>query len=181
MSHFIQPVITDAGLNAILSASSQGLEGNITHMAFGDGGGAGYEPGTGADGLRNERLRVAVGGGERTGPATITVQGHLQASPEFWVREVSFVLDDGTHLAIWSDEATPLMFKTAAGEVVVAFTLALSGLPDNSVNVVATGPDVNVIFDREFALVIANQAKITRQQFHLVEEFRKEHGRYPGA
>ncbi len=181
MAHLITPTITDAGLNAILSASSQGLAGEITHIAFGDGGGSGYTPSTGADSLRNERFRVAVGGGERTGPATITVQAHLEASPAFWVREVGFVLDDGTLLAIWSDEATPLMFKTADGEAVFAFTLSLSGLPENAVNVVAGGADVSIVFDREFALTVANQARITRQQWRVQEAFYAKHGHYPGV
>jgi len=41
MTKFISPTITDAGLNAILSTSGQGLEGDITHIALGDAGGNG--------------------------------------------------------------------------------------------------------------------------------------------
>ncbi len=177
MTKYITPTITDAGLNAILSASRRGLEGEITHIALGDGGGAGYEPDPGDDGLHNERFRVAVGGGERSGPATITLQAHVADSPAFWVREVGFVLSDGTFFAIWADKAKPLLYKTADSDIIVAFTLALSGVPDNSVNVVVTGPDVNILHDREFALVLANQAKIMRQQFHQAtfREFEHAH------
>ncbi len=120
-------------------------------------------------------------GGERTGPATITLQALLEDSPAFWVREVGFILSDGTLFAIWSDEAKPLLYKTADGTVVIALTLALSGVPENSVNVTVSGPDVNILFDREFALVVANQARLLRQQFHLAEAFKAEYGRYPGV
>lgn len=177
----IEPTILDAGLNAVLTAGNQGVQAEITHVALGDAGGAGYDPNTTANGLRNERTRIAVGGGERTGPQTITIQAHFQDSPAFWVREVGFVLDDGTFLAIWSDPTTPLMYKTADGEVVLAFTLTLDGTPDGSVGVHVTGPDLHILHDREFALVIANQAKIIRQQFHLSQAFKAEHGRYPGV
>ena len=180
MTSYITPTITDAGLNAILSASKQGLQGDITHIALGDGGGDGYEPDPGADELRNERIRVPVGGGERTGPATITLQALVEASPAFWVREVGFVLSDGTLFAVWSDEDTPLLYKTADGEVVIALTLKLTGVPENSVNVVVSGPYVNIIFDREFALIIANQARMMRQQWHFNEAFYAQHKLYPG-
>ena len=181
MTVYISPTITDSGLNAIFSASRQGLDGNITQIALGDGGGAGYQPDPSADALRNERFRAPVGGGERTGPATITLQALLEDSPAFWVREIGFILEDGTLFALWSDEAKPLLYKTADGTVVVAFTLALSGVPDNSVNVTVAGPDVNILHDREFALIIANQARVMRQQFHLSEAFKATHGHYPGA
>lgn len=177
---YIKPTITDAGLNAILSASRQGLEGEITHIALGDGGGTGYTPDPGDDGLRNERFRVEVGGGERTGPATITLQALVQDSPAFWVREVGFVLANGTFFAIWSDEAKPLLYKTADGDVVLAFTLVLTGVPENSVNVVVAGPDVNILYDREFAGVIANLAQHAEIQFQLWEAHKTAHGTYPG-
>ncbi len=180
MTTYISPTITDVGLNAILSATRQGLEGDITHIALGDGGGSGYDPNPDADALRNERFRVAVGGGERTGPATITLQALLDDSPAFWVREVGFILGDGTLFALWSDEAKPLLYKTADGVVVVAFTLALSGVPENSVNVTIAGPDVNILHDREFALIIANQARFALRQFQFLEAHKKIHGTYLG-
>lgn len=181
MTNYITPTITDVGLAAIFEESNRGIEGYITHIALGDGGGAGYTPDAGADTLRHERVRVPVGGGERSGPFTITVQALLDDSPAFWVREVGFVLSDGTLFALWSDPTKPLLYKTAEGEVVFAFTLTLSGVPENSVNVALSGPDVSIIFDREFALVIANQARIIRQQFLYSEAFKAEHGHYPGV
>jgi phage-related tail fiber protein len=71
MTTYISPVITDAGIKAIFSATRKGLEGDISHIALGDGGGSGYTPNANANALRNERFRVAVGGGERTGPCAL--------------------------------------------------------------------------------------------------------------
>lgn len=177
----LKPKITNAGLGAVFNATDNGLEGWISHVAFGDGAGNSYAPDGTETQLKREKARVAIGGGGREGPTQILVQGLLDDAPEFWVREVGFFLNDGTLLAIWSQPGTLLLHKTNGVPFVFAYGLALSGVPANSVNVQISGPAVNIVFDREFALVVANQARLLRQQFHLAEAFRAEHGRYPGV
>lgn len=176
----LRPKITNAGLAALFNATNNGVEGYVTHVAFGDAAGASYAPTGDEVGLKNELARVAVGGGERETPTQILLQGVLDDGPEFWIREVGFFLSDGTLLALWSEPNKLLLYKSAGVPFVFAYGLALSGVPENSVNVQITGPAVNVVFDREFALIIANQARITRQQFHFNEAFYAEHGYYAG-
>ena len=182
----LKPKITNAGLAAIFNADNNGFEALISHVAFGDGGGTSYQPNGAETALRGERARVAIGGGEREAPTQILVQGVLDEGPEFWMREVAFILNDGTPLAIWSeldDNGDDLLmaFKKDGVPFIFAYGLALSGVPGNSVNVQISGPAVNVVFDREFALIVANQARITRQQWNFNEAFYAQHGHYPGG
>lgn len=177
----LRPRLTNAGLSALFDAGKGGLEGYISHVAFGDGAGDHYTPSGNETQLRRERARAPIGGGERDGPRQIVLQGLLDSGPSFWVREVGFFLSDGTLLAVWSEPGKLLLYKTENVPFIFAYGLALDGVPSNSVNVAISGPTVNVIFDREFALIIANQAKIMRQQFIQSEAFLATHGHYPGV
>ena len=176
----LRPKITNVGLAALFNATNNGLEGYVSHVAFGDGAGVSYLPSGNETQLRRELARASVGGGERETPTQILIQGVLETAAEFWVREVGFFMSDGTLLALWSDPGKLLLYKSEGVPFIFAYGLALSGVPENSVNVQISGPAVNVVFDREFALVIANQARITRQQFHFNEAFYAEHGHYVG-
>ena len=147
----IAPKITDAGLAAVFNASNTGLAANIAHIAFGDGdtgsGPAGYTPSGNETALRNERARAAVGGGRRVAPHEIEVQALLDDGPSFWIREVGFLLEDGTLLALWSDAQTPMAYKTAGVPLALAYYLALQGVPPESVNLTISGPSVNLTVD----------------------------------
>jgi hypothetical protein len=177
---------TNAGRAAILNASNNGLEGVITHVSFGDGNGVSYTPNGTEIALRNEVGRVAIGGGNRDAPDQVTIQGMLGDIGEHWIREIGFHLSDGTLLSVWSEQDDSgddilLLYKKDGVPFIFAFTILLPDLPDNSVNVQVSGPTVNVVFDTEFALIIANQARITRQQWHQQEAFYAQHGHYPGG
>ena len=141
------PKITDAGLRAIINAQADGLEARISHIALGDGNGAGYAPTGNETALRNERVRVPIGGGERIAPHELRVEAIVDDGPSFWVREVGFVLEDGTLFALWSDEQTPLAYKTAGVPLAIAYYLALQGVPPDSVSVTLSGPTVNLTVD----------------------------------
>lgn len=170
---------------AIFNAGNNGLEGYISHVGFGDGAGGSYQPTGNETALRREKSRVAIGGGERVGPTQILIQGVLDHGPEFWVREVGFFLADGTLFAVWSEvdaqgDDILMLYKKIGVEFIFAYGLALSGVPANSVNVQISGPAVNVVFDREFALIITNLANQNHRQFQLWEAHRAAHGAYPG-
>ncbi len=145
------PKITNVGLAALFNTDNDGLEASITHIAFGDGNGAGYSPTGNETVLKREKARVAIGGGERVGQFEIEVQALLDEGPSFWIREVGFILQDGTMLALWSDPAVPLAYKTAGVPLVVAYNLALQGIPPDSITVLATGPQVNITIAGPFA------------------------------
>lgn len=176
----LKPKITNAGLGAVFNETNNGLEAWISHVAFGDGAGNSYAPTGTETQLKREKVRVAIGGGGREAPTQILVQGVLDEGPEFWVREVGFFLNDGTLLAVWSEPGTLLIHKTDGVPFVFAYGLALKGVPANSVNVQISGPAVNVVFDKEFALIAANQARFALRQFRLWEAYNEAYGTYPG-
>lgn len=132
----ISPIITSAGLAAVLNATNNGLSARITHVALGD---TAWTPDNTATALRNERQRVTVSNGTRIQPNQIHITAVENGTVEYWIRELAFVLDDGTLLAVWSDPTQALAFKAAGVDVLLAFDLVLSALPDDSVTVVGTG------------------------------------------
>jgi len=131
------PLITQAGLQAVFSASNQGLQAEITEVALGDHA---WTPEASATGLVSEKRRIAISGGEAVAPNQI----HLTAIEdgtdlEYWVNEVGFYLADGTLLAVWSDAQQPLAYKAAGVDLLLAFDMVLSSLPANSISIESTG------------------------------------------
>lgn len=132
----ISPTITLNGLAAVLAATNDGLAARITHIALGD---TAWSPDNTAVALRNERQRIEVSGGTRIQPNQIHITAVENGNVEYWIRELGFILDDGTMLAVWSDPEQALAFKAAGVDVLLALDLVLSALPDESVTVDGTG------------------------------------------
>ena len=144
----LKPVLTRAGMRAVFNADSDGLKATISHIAFGD---SAYAPTGEETALKNERVRVPIAGGSWVGDYTIHMTALLDTGPSFWVRECGIVLDNGTLLAVWSDTATPLAYKTAGVPIVTAFDLTMEQLPASAVTVQAGDPDLTLFFGSEFA------------------------------
>jgi len=159
----LRPVITDAGIRAVFNAANDGLEARITHIALGD---AAYAPSASASALRSERVRVPVGGGRRVAPHEIEVQALVDDGPSFWVREVGFFLADGTLLAVWSSETTPLAYKTAGIPLALAYYLLLEALPADSVTIEVSGPSINLTM---LPLAVSTATEIIRLQRRAVQ------------
>jgi len=136
MSVSLTPVITTAGLQAVLSATNDGLQAKISHVALGD---IGWSPTNSATRLKAEKNRVAVSNGTRIQPTQIHVTAVENGSTEYWVREVGFILDDGTLFAIWSHPTQALAWKAAGVDLLLAFDMLLSALPADSVTIDGTG------------------------------------------
>ena len=130
------PIITTAGLSAVFNATNDGLAARLTHVAFGD---TGWQPDNTATALQNERTRVPISNGSRISPTQIHVTAIENGSVEYWVREIAFILDDGTVLAVWSNPTEALAFKAADVDLLLALDFVLSALPEDSVEVVGTG------------------------------------------
>ena len=137
MSTTLTPIITSAGLDAAFNAQHNGLDASIKEIALGD---TGWTPDDSATGLKSEKRRIPILGGEQINSKQI----HLTAvengtAQEYWVREVGFYLADGTLLAIWSDANRKLAYKSSEVDLLLSFDLLLSALPINSITIDGTG------------------------------------------
>lgn len=138
----LSATLLDTGLAAVFNATNDGFNAKISHIAFGDGA---HNVDRSEVALQNEIARIPVGNGERITDHSILVQGVLDSAPQFWCREMGFVLSDGTFLAIWSHPTQPRWYKSNGVPVVVAFELRITELvPVGSVTWQTSGPVVNV-------------------------------------
>ncbi|PMN73152.1 phage tail protein [Enterovibrio norvegicus] len=140
MSNPLIPVITTRGLAAVFNGQNTGLSAEITHIALGEHG---RTPSKNEVGLTKERMRIPVADGARIDDHQIHLTGLADGETEFWVREIGFMLADGTMLAVWSD-TNPLAYKSAEVPLLLALDLVLAALPANSVNVTGTGANLSL-------------------------------------
>ncbi|MCE1056233.1 phage tail protein, partial [Pseudomonas alloputida] len=134
MSTPLQPVITKAGLAAILRADNTGIAAQITHIALGT---SGYTPSADQKSLVAQTAKYPIAGGERLSSTLLHLTALADGDSAFWVREIGFLLSDGTLLAVWSDSSTPLAYKSADTDLLLAYDLSLSALPADSVTIVS--------------------------------------------
>ncbi len=134
------PVITTKGLAAVFNANNDGFSAKITHIALGD---FGRVPSKNENGLVNERMRIAIADGQRIDDFQIHLTALASGGIGFWVKEMAFILEDGTTLAIWSDK-TPLAYHSVKVPLLLAFDLVLSALPAQSVTVIGTGANLSL-------------------------------------
>ncbi|MCG9685131.1 phage tail protein [Vibrio sp. Isolate23] len=163
MSNALIPVITTRGLAAVFNAQNTGLAADITHMALGDNG---RTPSKNEVGLVNERMRIPIAEGERIDDHQIHLAALADEDGEFWVREIGFILSDGTMLAVWSD-TDPLAYKSNEVPLLLAFDLVLAALPANSVNIIGTGANLSLAayadkFVSNAASTIFTQARVIK-------------------
>lgn len=149
MSYELVCTFTDAGLSAALDASFAGLRLELTHIAIGDAGGAGYVPSRVQDGLVGERMRVAIEGGRKIDATTLQVTAPFALTTALAtafpaglpVREVG-IFAGATLVAVWSQAAAPLFVLSPSFEVAVSFAIALDQFPTDSITVTLQPPIV---------------------------------------
>lgn len=141
MSTPLQPVITKAGLAAVWNESNTGLSAQITHVVLGT---AGYTPSNEQKSLRAQVAKYPVAGGERLRDTLIHLTALADGDAAFWVREIGFVLADGTLLAVWSHPTEILTYKAAGTDLLLAYDLSLSALPADSVTIVSSAAGLNL-------------------------------------
>jgi hypothetical protein len=150
MSQALVPVITRAGLAAVIRAQGDGLQAEIVSMAVGLGRSVlgksvGYLPSKDATGLAQEVLRVPLLSGARVGDAGFRVLARVPASSapaEYVIREVGFFLATGELLVLWSDPTLLLASKTTLSDVDLSFDLQLEQLPLSALTIVVEAPDI---------------------------------------
>lgn len=134
MSTPLQPVITKVGLAAILRADNTGIAAQITHIALGT---SGYTPSNDQKSLVNQVAKFPISGGERLSSTLLHLTALADGAAAYWVREVGFLLSDGTLLAVWSHASEALTYKSANTDLLLAYDLSLAALPANSVTIVS--------------------------------------------
>lgn len=165
MTTALVPVITTAGLAAVLNATSDGVQAKITHIALGS---SGRTPSKNERALVSEKMRVPVADGERINDTQIHVTGLADGATEFWVHEIGFILDDGSMLAVWSD-TNPLAYKSAAVPLLLAFDLVLDALPAQSVTVESTGANLSLAaWGEQYTALAAGQIDNMARQTNLL-------------
>lgn len=142
MANQLVPIITNAGREALMAGFSKADNYRFSQVALGDGGGGGYMPDAGAEGLKNEIQRVDVSG--------VVIQDHARLhitavvgnpenkdAKEYNIHEIGFFLqgvgkdgrDAGDPLlfAIYATDpgGKPLLAKDPATELLLAFDLVL--------------------------------------------------------
>ncbi|MFK0086495.1 phage tail protein [Pseudomonas sp. NPDC090755] len=168
MSTPLQPVITKAGLAAIWRADNAGLAAEITHVVLGT---SGYTPNADQKTLKAQTASYPIAGGERLGNTQIHLTAVADGDRAFWVREVGFLLSDGTLLAVWSHPTEALAYKPAGTDLLLAYDLSLTALPANSVTIVSAGAGLNLTLAGPLAAqasaLIAEQWRGLKQQDQL--------------
>lgn len=169
MTTALIPVITTAGLAAVLSAGNDGFAAKVTHIALGS---SGRTPSKNERGLVSEKMRIPIADGQRVNDHQIHVTGLADGDKEFWVHEIGFMLDSGAMLAVWSD-TNPLAYKSSSVPLLLAFDLVLSALPAQSVTIEGTGANLSLAawgehFTAQAAATVANMARQTDLLFRVM-------------
>lgn len=175
MSTPLQPVTTKAGLAAIWRADKTGLAAEITHIVLGT---SGYTPSADQKSLMAQTAKYPISGGERLGNTQIHLTAVADGDRAFWVREIGFLLSDGTLLAVWSHPTEALAYKPAGTDLLLAYDLSLAALPANSVTIVSGAAGLNLTLAAPLAAqasaLIAEQLRSMQQQDRL-DDHEKRH------
>lgn len=166
MSTTLIPTITTVGNQAVFNINNTGLQADITHIALGD---AAYTPSVAAFTLQQEQSRYPIAGGERIDDNQLHITALADDDKEFWVREVGFFLEGGELLAVWSDELTPLAFKSKHVDLLLAFDLVLTALPAQSVTVQPGDAGLNLAMAEEIVRIVTTQIDTMRRQLEMHE------------
>ncbi|WP_232961720.1 phage tail protein [Pseudomonas juntendi] len=134
-------MITKVGLAAIWNATSTGVQAEIAYIGLGS---QGYTPNADQKALRAQVVKYPISGGEKLSSSLIHLTALADDDKAFWVREVGIYLADGTLFAVWSSTDTPLTYKAAGTELLMAYDLSLEALPADSVTIVSTATGLNL-------------------------------------
>ncbi|WP_095169674.1 phage tail protein [Pseudomonas sp. Irchel 3H3] len=171
----LQPVITKAGLSAVWRKDKTGLAAQITHVVIGT---AGYTPANTQTALRNQVAVYPISDGETLSSTLLHVTAVADGPQAIWVREIGYLLSDGTLFAVWSHATDVLAYKPAGNKLLLAYDLSLTALPPDSVTITSTGAGLNLALSEELAaLATASIAEMLRglEQQDVVESQAELH------
>lgn len=171
----LQPVITKAGLSAVWRKDKTGLAAQITHVVIGT---EGYTPANTQTALRKQVAVYPISDGETLSSTLLHVTAVADGPQAIWVREIGYLLSDGTLFAVWSHPTDVLAYKPAENKLLLAYDLSLTALPPDSVTITSTGAGLNLTLSEELAaLATASIADMLRglEQQDVVESQAKLH------
>jgi hypothetical protein len=154
MSTALQPVITKTGLAAVFNATRTGLAAEITHVVLGD---RAYTPSADQIVLGRQLAKYPIAGGEKLSSTLLHLTAVADGESAFYVREIGFLLSDGTLFAVWSSTTEVLAYKAADIDLLLAYDLSLAALPANSVTINSTGAGLNLSLAAPLAALAAAQ------------------------
>lgn len=161
----LQPVITKAGLSAVWRKDKTGLAAQITHVVIGT---AGYTPANTQTALRNQVAVYPISDGETLSSTLLHVTAVADGPQAIWVREIGYLLSDGTLFAVWSHATDVLAYKPAGNKLLLAYDLSLTALPPDSVTITSTGAGLNLSLSEELAALasasVAGMLRDMKQQ-----------------
>lgn len=174
MSTPLQPVITKVGLRAIWRPDNTGLAAEITHIVVGT---AGYTPSNTQTALRNQVAKIPISDGEKLSDTLLHVTAIADGPQAYWVREIGFLLADGTLLAVWSHATDVLAYKPADADLLLAYDLSLTALPPGSVTITSTGAGLNLTLAEELAALasasVAGMLRDMKQQDSIASQAKQ--------
>jgi hypothetical protein len=171
----LQPVITKAGLSAVWRKDKTGLAAQITHVVIGT---EGYTPANTQTALRKQVAVYPISDGETLSSTLLHVTAVADGPQAIWVREIGYLLSDGTLFAVWSHPTDVLAYKPAENKLLLAYDLSLTALPPGSVTITSTGAGLNLTLSEELAaMASASIGEMLRglQQQDVVESQAKLH------
>ncbi|MBM5180133.1 phage tail protein [Vibrio parahaemolyticus] len=166
--------ITEQGLAECISAKQNGIQAWIKWISAGD---RAYTPSPTQKTLQNEKQRVEISEYKDTGPTSLQCTAKFSGDDEYAIREIGIWLSTGTLLGVISAPNATLNYKAAKAHVVIPFTMDLSALPTDSLEVVVGVENINILIDAEFAMMartqVDNMHLLIKQQFQLLEIEKK--------
>lgn len=166
--------ITDKGLAELISAKNSGLKGNLKWVSAGD---KAYNPSRSQSKLYNELQRVEISEYVDLGPTSLKCVAKFSGDTEFEMKEIGFWLDSGTLLGVVSAPNTTLNYKSASGHVIQPFTIDLSVLPTDSLEVIVGIENLNIIIDKEMMADATAFIRSQRTQTNMSLAFMKQEDR----
>ncbi|UJX32982.1 phage tail protein [Vibrio parahaemolyticus] len=165
--------ITEQGLAECISAKQNGIQAWIKWISAGD---RAYTPSPTQKTLQNEKQRVEISEYKDTGETSLQCTAKFSGDDEYSIREIGIWLSTGTLLGVISAPNTTLNYKAAKAHVIIPFTMDLSALPSNSLEVVVGVENLNILVAEELCVMataqISNMARHL-ELFYRVNEIEK--------
>lgn len=162
--------ITKKGLEECISARNQGIKVKISEVSLGTDM---YTPSKTQTALRNEMQREPISQSIDTGLTSVYFAAKFSGDQAYQVGEIAFWLDTGTLFGVVSTPGEILNYKAKGAHVVQPFTLDLSLLPADSVEVVVGIENLNLLIDVEMmkktATFIRSQTVQMKQNLLLLQ------------